>query len=163
MCSGAKTSFRTITCSLWTTKENLSDRDYSQACVPALQVFSLTLTFRGSWQCHGWLGTPINLLYPRPEHDSKYKSVRVSHLASSYPNMHRAVGPLTIGTYIPIITLNGQDHVPKVERSGSGYAMASTKNKNDPNVEVRTISTPICILHLSSLVVSFGEPGEWSF
>lgn len=72
----------------------------------------------------------------------------VSHLAPSYSNMHRVVGPLSTGTYIPIGILNNQDHIPKVQKSGSGYAVSSTKDKNDENVEVRTISTPTCIFHL---------------
>lgn len=53
--------------------------------------------------------------------------------------MHRAEGTLTTGTYVAICNNDGR--VIKAESKGNGYHMSGTKNRNEENTEVRTIST----------------------
>jgi hypothetical protein len=68
--------------------------------------------------------------------------------------MHRAEGPLTTGTYLAITRPNNEDLLAnaKVRSDGAGHEILSTMNRNDKNVEVRTMSAATCISHPSFLV-----------
>ncbi len=67
--------------------------------------------------------------------------------------MQRAEGNLITGTYIAICNPNSDNHVAKAEAKGDGYQVSGTKNRNDENTEVRTMSTPqVSSLYSYSLV-----------
>ena len=66
--------------------------------------------------------------------------------------MRRAEGPLTTGTYIAINRLNNEDLIAKVSSNGTGHDVLGTKNRNDENIEVRTMSATTGISHPSFLV-----------
>ena len=55
--------------------------------------------------------------------------------------MRRAEGPFTTGTFLVITRLNDQDQLAKVRSNGTGHELLGTKNRNDENIEVCTVST----------------------
>ena len=59
--------------------------------------------------------------------------------------MRRAEGPITTGTYLGTTRAGNKDLVPKARSNGTGHEIVGTKDKNDENVEVRTILTATCI------------------
>ena len=68
--------------------------------------------------------------------------------------MRRAEGSLTTGTYIAITQVDNRDHISRARSNGVGHDVVGTKDKNDENVEVRTILlTATCISHPYFLVV----------
>ena len=76
--------------------------------------------------------------------------------------MRRSEGSLTTGTYIAITQVDNQDHISRARSNGIGHDVVGTKDKNDENVEVRTILTTTCISHLYFLVV-LREPWKRPF
>ena len=75
--------------------------------------------------------------------------------------MQRAEGNLTTGAYIVICNLNGNESVGKAEAKGNGYQVLGTKDRNDENPAVRTITTPGGVLYSYFLVpVVFRVSGE---
>lgn len=73
-------------------------------------------------------------------------------ITPDHSNMRRAEGPLTNGTYIAITRPKNEDLIAKVRSNGTGHDVLGTKNRNDENVEVRTMSATTCISHPSFLV-----------
>jgi hypothetical protein len=75
--------------------------------------------------------------------------------------MHRVEGNLTTGTHISICNWNGNDTIATAEARGDGYQPLGTKDRNDENPKVRTITTPGGVLYSYFLVpVVFRESGE---
>ena len=67
--------------------------------------------------------------------------------------MHRAEGPITTGTYIAITRVNNQDQITKAGRTEIGHEAVGTNDRNDEDIEVRTISTSSC-MHFPSVFSS---------
>jgi hypothetical protein len=67
--------------------------------------------------------------------------------------MRRAEGSLTTGTYIAITQVDNKDRISRARSNGVGHDVVGTKDKNDENVEVRTILTATRISHPNFLVV----------
>jgi hypothetical protein len=63
--------------------------------------------------------------------------------------MRRAEGSLTTGTYIAITQVDNKDLLSRARSNGVGHEIVGTRDKNDENVEVRTILTATCISHPS--------------
>jgi hypothetical protein len=61
--------------------------------------------------------------------------------------MRRAEGSLTTGTYIAITQVDNKDHISRARSKDVGHEVVGTRDKNDENVEVRTILTATCISH----------------
>lgn len=66
--------------------------------------------------------------------------------------MRRVEGPLTTGTYVAITQVDNKDHISRARSNGVGHDVVGTTDKNDENVEVRTILTATCISHPFFLV-----------
>jgi hypothetical protein len=61
--------------------------------------------------------------------------------------MRRAEGSLTTGTYLAVTQMDNKDLFPRARSNGAGHDAVGTRDKNDENVEVRTILTASCISH----------------
>lgn len=67
--------------------------------------------------------------------------------------MPRAEGPLKSGTYIAIASLNGKDHLPKVEARENGHGLIYENDREAEDIQVCIISNPPAFFHFCPPVV----------